>query len=361
MNRRKFLRHLAAGLQGTMVSLAAARIAASAQGASAPCGGLPAGLGLRDIARLKQHHRGNGFVNPFCDRNYRRFGQLLRWKLFSPNRYKHLYPAETERPVLVDWPALTHRDRLSVTFLNHASVLIRDPARSLLIDPIFFGLLPFIHNFTPLRFAADAVPRPDEVLITHGHYDHLDIPTLQALDPGTHVVTPLGYEALMDGIGLRRHTRLDWFETAQLGDWRITLVPAHHWTMRNPFTGPNTALWGGYLIETGSGRTIYYSGDTAYFDGFSAIGREADIDLAIICLGAYAPRWFMADSHIDPAQTVEAFRRLGARRLMVVHWGTFRLGDEPVHLPPLELAREMEKAGLRDRLVHLEAGQTLDL
>ena len=361
MNRRSFFWHLAAGLQGTMVSLAAARSAASARDASAPCGSLPDGLGLRDVARRKLHHRAGGFVNPFCRSSYRRFGQLLRWKLFSPNRYKHLYPDEIERPVLVDWPALTHHGGLSVTFLNHASVLIRDPARSLLIDPIFSGLLPFIHDFTPLRFAENIVPRPDEVLITHGHYDHLDKPTLQALDPAIHVVTPLGYDALMDEIGLRHHTRLDWFETAPLGDWRLTLMPSHHWTMRNPFTGPNTALWGGYLIETASGRTIYYSGDTADFDGFSDIGREADIDLAIICLGAYAPRWFMAGSHIDPARTVEAFRRLGARRLMAVHWGTFRLGDEPVHLPPLELAREMERAGLRDRLVHLEAGETLDL
>ena len=125
--------------------------------------------------------------------------------------------------------------------------------------------------------------------------------------------------------------------------------------------GPNTALWGGYLVRTAGGTTIYHSGDTAYFDGFADIGREADIDLAIINLGAYAPRWFMRQSHIDPAQTVAAFRQLRAKRLLVVHWGTFRLGDEPAYLPPDELAAEMQKAGLADRLVRLNPGETLRL
>jgi L-ascorbate metabolism protein UlaG (beta-lactamase superfamily) len=131
--------------------------------------------------------------------------------------------------------------------------------------------------------------------------------------------------------------------------------------MRNPFAGPNTALWGGYLLRSPVGRTIYLSGDTGYFDGFADIGREADIDLAIVNLGAYAPRWFMARSHMDPARAVRAFKELGARRLMAVHWGAFRLGDEPVYLPPVELAREMAGASLSDRLVPLEPGQTLFL
>ena len=323
------------------------------------CGRLPRGLRLRDVASQKLHHNGGGFANPFCDRSYRRPWQLLRWKLFSNNRHKHLYANETQRPVTLDWEALSRHDGLSITFVNHASLLIRDPARSVLIDPIFFGLMPLIHNFSPLRFAADRMPRPDDVLITHGHYDHLDKPTLAALAPQTHIVAPPGYEAVFDEIGRNHRTRLDWYESLSLGDWRVTFLPAHHWTMRNPLLGPNTALWGGYLIKTAAGTTIYHSGDTAYYDGFADIGLEADIDLAIINLGAYAPRWFMRQSHIDPAQTVAAFQQLRAKRLMVVHWGTFRLGDEPVYLPPVELAAEMQKAGLADRLVRLNPGETL--
>jgi L-ascorbate metabolism protein UlaG (beta-lactamase superfamily) len=154
---------------------------------------------------------------------------------------------------------------------------------------------------------------------------------------------------------------MDWFEVFADGPRKITFLPANHWTMRTPLRGPNRSLWGGYLIETAGGPTIYLSGDTAYFDGFSELGRDYDIDLAIFNLGAYAPRWFMAPSHMNPAETVRAFKELGAEKLIIVHWGTFRLGDEPVHFPPKDLKRELEKEGLVDRLVDLRHGQTLFL
>jgi L-ascorbate metabolism protein UlaG (beta-lactamase superfamily) len=114
-------------------------------------------------------------------------------------------------------------------------------------------------------------------------------------------------------------------------------------------------------LKTVSGPTVYISADTAYFDRFREIGEEHSIDLAIINLGAYEPRWFMAGSHMNPRETVEAFKELGAARLMIVHWGTFRLGDEPVHFPPLDIRREMEKEGLLDRLVELDHGETFFL
>jgi L-ascorbate metabolism protein UlaG (beta-lactamase superfamily) len=128
--------------------------------------------------------------------------------------------------------------------------------------------------------------------------------------------------------------------------------------MRNPVRGPNHSLWGSYLIRTASGHTLYISGDTAYFDGFRDIGREFEIDLAIINLGAYEPRWFMAPSHMNPAETVAAFQQLGAKKLIIVHWGTFRLGDEPVHFPPMDLKPELAKAGLLDRWVDIRHGET---
>jgi L-ascorbate metabolism protein UlaG (beta-lactamase superfamily) len=129
--------------------------------------------------------------------------------------------------------------------------------------------------------------------------------------------------------------------------------------MRNPLKGPNCSLWGSFIIRTAGGPTIFIAGDAAYFDRFQEIGAESSIDLAVFNLGAYEPRWFMAQSHMNPLEVVKAFEELRASRLMVVHWGTFRLGDEPVHFPPQDLQKALAAKGLLDRLVHLDHGQTL--
>jgi L-ascorbate metabolism protein UlaG (beta-lactamase superfamily) len=128
--------------------------------------------------------------------------------------------------------------------------------------------------------------------------------------------------------------------------------------MRSPLAGPNRSLWGSYLIRTAGGPVIYVAGDSAYFDGFEQLGAEYDIDLAIFNMAAYAPRWFMAASHMDPHETVRAFTEIGARKLMIAHWGTFRLGDEPVHLPPRDLHAALAQKGLLPHQVELGLGRT---
>jgi L-ascorbate metabolism protein UlaG (beta-lactamase superfamily) len=236
--------------------------------------------------------------------------------------------------------------------------MIKDGDAYLLVDPLFHDLFWFT-DFSPLSLDIEQMPSPDHVLITHGHFDHLDVPSLSRLKEETHVITPLGYDSVFDDLGMRSRDQLDWFGTYREGKREITLLPCNHWTMRNPLTGPNDSLWGSFLIKTASGITIYISGDLAHFDRFSELGREFEIDLAIFNLGAYEPRWFMAGSHVNPAETAEAFMELGAKHLMIVHWGTFRLGDEPVHFPPLHIREEMERRGVLHRLIHLDHGRTL--
>jgi N-acyl-phosphatidylethanolamine-hydrolysing phospholipase D len=319
------------------------------------------GLSLREIARQKIHHGNGRFKNPFGKADQGGPWSLIKWKFLSVNQFKSHYAQERVSPVSMDWKAIEGGRGLSVTFLKHAGILIKDLDDHILVDPIFWSVSRFIKDFTPVAFDVKKLPAPQHILVTHGHYDHMDVPTLSSFGKETHVITPLGYDDVFGSLGMKRRTRLDWFDSFKEDGREITLLPCDHWTMRNPLEGPNRSLWGSYLIKTAAGPTIYVSGDTAYFQGFREIGKEFSIDLAIINLGAYEPRWMMAAHHMNPAETVRAFKELGAERLMVVHWGTFRLGDEPVYLPPIKLQQELKKEGLLPRLVSLEHGKTLFL
>jgi len=314
---------------------------------------------LKQIAQQKRHHGKDRFINPFTPSGKKGFSDFLKWKLFSENHFREQYADEPLNPVKIDWAPIVNFDGLSVTFINHASVLIRDAGVSILVDPVFFGLFPTIKNFTPIAFDIDTMPQPDHVLITHGHYDHLDKDTLSVFDPNTHVIAPLGYDSVFSSIGMKNRTPLDWFDVFNDGKRQIILLPCNHWTMRNPIIGPNRNLWGSYLIKTASGPTIFISGDTAYFQGFKEIGERYQIDLAILSVGAYEPRWFMKQSHMNPAETVQAVKDLKAEKMFIVHWGTFRLGDEPVHVPPMDLKRELKKENMVDRLLDISHGETL--
>jgi L-ascorbate metabolism protein UlaG (beta-lactamase superfamily) len=313
---------------------------------------------LREMARRKMHHGPDMFLNPMGVPRNGRFWQVLSWKLFHKNAYAGVLDDQPISPVTIDWEPIKAHRGVSVTLIKHSTLLIKDVDRVLLVDPVFDDIFWFIKDFSPRAFSLDDMPRPDHVLITHGHYDHLDGPSLAALDPGTNVISPLGYDREFKAVGMTRRTRMDWYDRYSDGDREITFLPANHWTMRNPIIGPNRSLWGGYLIKTAGGPTIYISGDSAYFDGFDQLADDYDIDLAIFNMGAYAPRWFMAPSHMNPAETVRAFQEIKARRLMIAHWGTFQLGDEPVYLPPADLKRTLENQGLLSRWIDLGLGQT---
>ncbi|BBO68707.1 hypothetical protein DSCA_26370 [Desulfosarcina alkanivorans] len=316
------------------------------------------GDSLREMALRKLHHGSDAFLNPMGISRNRRFWQVLSWKLFNKNAYADYLDDQPISPVAIDWDPIRAHRGVSVTFIKHSTLLIKDGDRILLVDPVFDDIFWFIRDYSPRAFNLDDMPRPDHVLITHGHYDHLDAPSLGALDPGTHVISPLGYDNEFNALGMTRRTRLDWYEHYSDGAREVTLLPANHWTMRNPIVGPNRSLWGGYLIKTAGGPTIYISGDSAYFDGFEQLADDYDIDLAIFNMGAYAPRWFMAPSHMNPAETVRAFQEVGARQLMIAHWGTFQLGDEPVHFPPADLEKALGQQGLLSRWIDLGHGQT---
>jgi L-ascorbate metabolism protein UlaG (beta-lactamase superfamily) len=362
MQRRRFLNFCLNLLKASLV----AGVVPQAVRASVPDGPEPPALhyhplngrSLREIARRREHHGDGRFLNPLGVDRSGRLLKVLSWKLFHANAFEEELARQPVRTVTPSWSAPAD---LSVTYLKHASLMLQDAGRRLLLDPVFASPFWFMRDFTPLDLERAPLPRPDHVLITHGHYDHLDTDSLERLPRDVHVICPPGYDDIFDQLGLSNRTVLDWYDSYTDGEREITFLPSNHWTMRNPVVGPNTGLWGSYLVRTAAGPTVYLSGDTAYFDGFDQIGREFDIDLAVFNVGAYEPRWFMAQSHINPRETVAAFRQLGARRLMIMHWGTFRLGDEPVHLPPQHMQAAMDAAGVGHRLISWEHGQTVPL
>jgi len=363
MNRRIFLKTMsllgAQHLLTGMIPGGAPSAAAEEDGIGSHA--VKTSLGLREIAEARLHHGGGRFLNPFSTRDFGNMWRLLRWKLFSENNFRPFYAEQPVRPVTIPWRRIRKEGRLSITFLKHAGVLIQDMGQVLVLDPVFFQIVRFIKDYTPFTFDLHEMPVPDHVLITHGHRDHLDMRSLAVLPQDVHVLSPLGYEDVFRKLGMAHRTRMDWYDSFEDSKRRIVLLPCNHWTMRNPFRGPNRSLWGSYWIQTAAGPTLFFSGDAAYFHGYRELGAEFPSDLAVFNLGAYEPRWFMGASHMNPAETVHAFQELRAGRLMVVHWGTFRLGDEPVHFPPGEIRREMSAAHLSHRLVHLDHGQTLFL
>lgn len=320
----------------------------------------PPGATLAGIVAAGLHRKeGGGFRNPFASR--RPPGgpwRLLQWKLFSKNRFKHLYDQEVVRPVKPDWDRVRESPATSLTFIKHSSLLIKHQGEYFLVDPVFKDMFPFITDFAPLGFKPEDMPRPDHFLVTHGHYDHLSEETLALFDPGAHVISPLGYGYVFDDLGMNNRTQLDWLQKWQGKKAEVILLPANHWTMRNPLMGPNRSLWGAFLVKLAGGPTIFISGDAAWFEHYQELAQYGEIDLAVFNLGAYEPRWFMKHSHMNPAEVAKAFGQIGAKKLLVVHWGAYRLGDEPVFLPPLDMAKEMTRLGLAERFLRLAVDRT---
>ncbi|MFC1883834.1 MBL fold metallo-hydrolase [Thermodesulfobacteriota bacterium] len=314
-------------------------------------------LSLREISRKKMHHGNEHFLNPFSSRDYNKPFRILSWKLFSKNHFKKYYNQEKVKEVRLEWDRVIDHKGSAITFLKHSCVMIKDVDKYLLVDPILFGLMWF-QDFSPVVSGLDEMPRPDHVLLTHGHYDHMDTASIKRLGSKTHFITPLGYDEIFKDLKIEQRAKLDWFDSYSDGKMDTILIPCNHWTMRNPITGPNRSLWGSFLIKGAGGYNTFISGDAAYFDRYKEIGEEYAIDLAIFNLGAYEPRWFMAGSHMNPEETAKAFLDLKAKRLMIVHWGAFRLGDEPVHFPPLDMKKEMERRGIPEKLVIINPGQT---
>ncbi len=252
--------------------------------------------------------------------------------------------------------------RPSVTWIGHATLLLQLGGITILTDPVFAGSMGLRRRLAPPGIAQARLPPVDVVLVSHNHRDHLDRASVRALGPEMRYVVPLGLGPWFRARGIPHVTELDWWDRMDVetprGRLSVRLVPAQHWSRRGLFDH-NQSLWGGFVFEAG-GVGAYFAGDTGHFDGFAEIGRRCPgLELAILPIGAYAPRWFMRTQHIGPEEAADAFRAVGARLLVPMHWGTFRLSDEPLDEPPRLLRAAMDRD--EERLRELAIGETLFL
>jgi N-acyl-phosphatidylethanolamine-hydrolysing phospholipase D len=307
-------------------------------------GAPPAGAEPPDPALLHAPHRRNGaFFNPWEPPRERSVLGFLRWKL-SRNPFDK--SREPEIPVVAnDGASLAGVEgSASVTWVGHATFAVHDDDDVFLTDPHFGP-----RALLPRRAAAPGVPLesipPDAfAVISHSHYDHLDAWTVDRLPATVSWFVPLGLAEWFRERGRERVVELDWWQSARHGRWTITCLPSQHWSRRIGH-GENETLWCSWLVDSGE-RRYYFAGDTGWFHGFAEFGRRfAPIDVAMLPIGAYEPRWFMQSQHMNPAETWQAFLDLGARWLLPMHWGTFDLTDEPLDEPPRELARAIAAAG----------------
>ncbi|MCP9985742.1 MBL fold metallo-hydrolase [Streptomyces sudanensis] len=251
-------------------------------------------------------------------------------------------------------------ETVAVTWAGHASWVVRIGGLTVLTDPVWSRrILGTPARVTPVGVRWEDLPPVDAVVISHNHYDHLDAPTLRRLPRTTPVFVPAGLGRWFRRRRFTAVTELDWWESAELRGVRFHFVPAHHWSKRT-LTDTCRTLWGGWVLADRRGRRVYFAGDTGYGHWFRRIAeRHPGIDLALLPIGAYAPRWWLGDVHTDPEEAVRAFRDLGARIMAPMHWATFVLSSEPVLEPLTRLHAAWESAGLpRDRLWDLAIGES---
>jgi L-ascorbate metabolism protein UlaG (beta-lactamase superfamily) len=284
-------------------------------------------------------------------------GDILRWKLGKQEPRPEAFAAlDTLRLAVRGGGAEALAGTAPVAvWIGHATWALRLAGRLIVTDPIWSRSIGgAVRRLVPPGVALDGMPAIDVVLVTHDHRDHLDLPTIRKLPHDALYVVPIGNGPRL---GKPNVIELDWWQTHQVGDLAITLVPARHWSMRMPWNR-NATLWGGYVIRGPEG-TAYHSGDTAWGDHFAEIGAKAGpIDWAMLPIGGYAPRWFMEPQHIDPSEAGRAFEALGARHMLAMHWGTFKLTDEAIGEPPAKLRAYWAERGLDpERLWILDPGE----
>lgn len=312
--------------------------------------------------KVSDHYDGKKFSNPGKNDDLKSFWQLLKWKMTSD---------------VVEWPEhvanknyplrpLTPTEKVNATFINHATFLIQLPGVNVLTDPVYS------ERVSPYTFAGpkrarepgipfDILPKIDVVIVSHNHYDHMDMDTLKKVDAKYHplFLVPLGDEKHLLKEGIQNVKAMDWWEEVKVKNVRFIFTPSQHWSARHVWD-KNECLWGSFMIDSGATK-IYHAGDTGYGPHFLDIkSRLGAPDMALLPIGAYKPRWFMKHHHMDPEDAVKAHIDLGATRSIAMHFGTFQLTDEGIGEPTRDLGLSLKAKNIpKTQFMILDQGQAL--
>jgi L-ascorbate metabolism protein UlaG (beta-lactamase superfamily) len=298
------------------------------------------------------HFDGVRFFNPGGP-NTKGLKELIRWRLGDG---KEDWPAAFPSPFRDKPPARVEGAGLRVTLIGHASFLIQTAGLNILADPVWSERCSPVSFAGPRRVNApgvafDDLPPVDVVIVTHNHYDHLDVDTLKRLAArfSPRIVTPLGNDAVMRDAGVAAdYASLDWGQNVPVGNGVVLHAEqALHWSARGVLDRLK-ALWAAFVIE-GPAGAVYHIGDTGFGDGahFARVReKHGPPRLALLPIGAYEPRWFMRDQHMNPDDAVRALLACGAEHAVGHHWGTFKLTDEGIERPPAALAEALARHGV---------------
>jgi N-acyl-phosphatidylethanolamine-hydrolysing phospholipase D len=293
----------------------------------------------------KKHHTREGFKNNYVVLDPKESDDLK----YDPDL--SLKIVDVSAPLQSDWLKV-NRVQDSMTFIGHSTALLQVNGLNILTDPHFSERASPLSFVGPKRLRPPAaqieqLPHIDVILISHNHYDHLDLPSLRRLL--THQVkqplllVPLGHNTLLEEIGATNVRELDWWDHHDVSGTRFYGVPVHHWSARTLWD-TDKALWSGWVIESKKSR-VFFAGDTAYSPDFQDIAKRfPHFDLSLIPIGAYAPRSVMKSRHVNPAEAVQIHLDLRSRKSMAIHWGSFLLTDEPVGQPLVDLKSALAKS-----------------
>jgi L-ascorbate metabolism protein UlaG (beta-lactamase superfamily) len=318
----------------------------------------------------KAHHTPKGFKNNYSE-GTGGFDQFLKWQ-WQRLGQTVAKPTADLSPIAANLALIQSPQSAQVTWIGHASSLIQMGGFNVLTDPHFSERAGPVQFAGPKRFQAPGLsisqlPRIDAVVISHNHYDHLDLQSVRALAalPNAPVFyVPLGIDNWFEAnVPAAKVYKTDWqgkhtLNTPQ-GSLVVQLLPVQHWSSRTTFDRSAT-LWGSWAIFAG-GKAVWFSGDLGFSQDTANIGQQfpQGFDLSLIAVGAYEPRWFMRGQHINPAEAVTIHREINSRKSVGIHWGTFSLTDEPLDQPILDLAAARKAQSLKDeQFILLRHGQT---